>query len=462
MIRFLQVVSCVFLIPIISGCEFNIDNLSQTARKFSPSKMPRLNAMKYVEQEKIEATALDNLLEDTTAKISFDEGFEAAIAAAVVADPAIVALEDEIIARSSAVRVLASQKKLKGSGSIYGGFEDVTDDVAGLALVLSANRVLFDGGKLDARIASSTYYVEKAKYNLEAQKNQRAYELTVLWIELERFEKLDNLLNDRLEILDPLIKQLEKVAKSGLGDITMVSAANRTVDAIKVKKTKVADSLEKARLNFKNAFGALPPTSSLDLSGLVSQVPSSITPEMIQSAPAMLAEYSSYRAAEATLASVKASDKLNIGLEMRASRPFGDSQYDSDEQIGFVVNKTLFNGSMLDSEIEEAQARVNTQISKLKAAYREGARIAESSLQTVSTMEAAILLAEDNVKVASDEIAYLKQQLTIGGSTLESVLKAEAGLYAAQEREIDFLADKTKSELRMLAGLGTLTKAIDF
>ena len=460
MIRFRKLVCCVGFALLTSGCNVNVENFAQKANSLKSEQFLRFKAASYAEKEKVEASPLDSLLNDQGLVVSFEQGFEAAIAAAVIADPVIVSLEDDVLAKESAVRVLASQKRLKGSGSIYGGYEDISDDVAGLAVVLNANRILFDGGSLDARIAASQFYAESAGHNLKLNKNQRAADFLILWIELEQFEKLDRMLNDRLAILDPLIKQLEKVAKSGIGDVTMVSAAKRTVDNIKVKKTEVGDNLEKARLNFKNAFGGMPGASTLDLSQLTGLVPSEISPEMIQSAPAMLAEYSSYRAAEATLASVRAKDKFNIGLEMRASRPFGKSEYNSDESIGFVLNKTLFNGAMLASEIEEAEARVKIQISRLKAAYREGNRIAKSSLQTVSTMESAISLASNNVKLASEEIAYLKQQLTIGGSTLESVLRAEAGLYAAQEKEINFTVNKRKSELKILAGLGMLSDSL--
>lgn len=460
MIRFLKAISFLVFVPAITGCDLDIDNFTEKATNLAPKQMPRLKKMSYLEEEKIEASSMNSLLDNTLSPINFDKGFEAAIAAAVMADPAIIALEETIVAKSSSVRVLTSQKRLQGSGSIYSGFEDITDEVAGVALILNANRMLFDGGKLDSRIATSQFNVESEKYNLILQKNQRSAQFVSLWIDLERYEELNSLLIDRLDVLDPLIKQLEKIAKSGLGDVTMVSAANRTVDAIKVKKAQVADKLEQARLNFKNSFGALPMTSSLDLSGLTSLVPEFINSEMIQAAPAMLAEYAAYQAAEATLASVKAQDKINIGLEMRASRPFGNSGYDSDESVGFVFNKTLFNGNMLESEVDQAQAQVKTQISRLRATFREGRRIAQSSKQTVSTMQAAILLAESNAQTANEEITYLKQQLTIGGSTLGTVLKAEAGLYDAQARVINFTADKKRAEFQILAGLGILAESL--
>ena len=241
MIRFLKAISFLVFVPAIAGCDLDIDNFTEKATNLAPKQIPRLKKMSYLEEEKIEASSMNSLLDNTLSPINFDKGFEAAIAAAVMADPAIIALEETIVAKSSSVRVLTSQKRLQGSGSIYSGFEDITDEVAGVALILNANRMLFDGGKLDSRIATSQFNVESEKYNLISQKNQRSAQFVSLWIDLERYEELNSLLIDRLDVLDPLIKQLEKIAKSGLGDVTMVSAANRTVDAIKVKKAQVAD-----------------------------------------------------------------------------------------------------------------------------------------------------------------------------------------------------------------------------
>ena len=53
-------------------------------------------------------------------------------------------------------------------------------------------------------------------------------------------------------------------------------------------------------------------------------------------------------------------------------------------------------------------------------------------------------------EIASEEIQHLRKQLVIGGSTLDSVLAAEARLYDATAKVIDFRAEKIKSELLLL------------
>ena len=75
-------------------------------------------------------------------------------------------------------------------------------------------------------------------------------------------------------------------------------------------------------------------------------------------------------------------------------------------------------------------------------------------------MKIAISMARENAKVTTDEIRYLKQQLIIGGSTLDSVLSAEARLYEA-EAEINFIAEQRKAHLLILASLSLLSNLTD-
>jgi outer membrane protein TolC len=72
-------------------------------------------------------------------------------------------------------------------------------------------------------------------------------------------------------------------------------------------------------------------------------------------------------------------------------------------------------------------------------------------------MEKGIDLAKANAANTLDEIAYLRKQLVIGQSTLDSVLSAEARLYDAESKEINFMADKHLAELTILSATGLLS-----
>ena len=85
-----------------------------------------------------------------------------------------------------------------------------------------------------------------------------------------------------------------------------------------------------------------------------------------------LSKYSEYQGALANLAAIRATDEFDVGFEVRALRPLSGGGYDSDESIGFIANKALFNDRMLQSQIIEAEEIVKAAEAQIEAAYREG------------------------------------------------------------------------------------------
>ena len=115
--------------------------------------------------------------------------------------------------------------------------------------------------------------------------------------------------------MSPLIEQLEKVAEAGIGDVTRVAAAQRTVSMIEATKAEVEEQLEQINLDFKGTFGSLPEANKLDLNFLSASIPNSFSEELVTNASLLQAAYFRYQASEAKLASVKA--KRNIALALK-------------------------------------------------------------------------------------------------------------------------------------------------
>jgi outer membrane protein TolC len=403
---------------------------------------------------------LASILMGSAASVDLGKGFTKSIAAAVMNDPSIVAAADEVDALAARVEATRSQKDFQFDGRLYGGVEDASDDTSGVAAVLTANRMIFDGGKIDAQIRSDEQRLIAARYSLQARMDERALQLASIWVDLDRYEKLNGEIESRLLILNPLIEQLEKVANAGVGDVTQVAAAQRTVSAIRVTQTDVSERLAQTQVSFVNAFGGLPAKASFQSGFIANEVPGKITDKMVQAAPALLAQYANYLAAEADLSAVKARKSFDVGFETRLSKPFGGSEYDAKESIGLVLSKNFYDGGQLEADTAGAAARVEASLAQINATYRAGERSVKTAQQTIKSMDKAIKLAEDNAAVTSDEISYLRKQLIIGGSTLDSVLSAEARLYDAESKEINFQADKYNAQLTILSALGLLSKSL--
>ena len=122
---------------------------------------------------------------------------------------------------------------------------------------------------------------------------------------------------------------MEEVAKAGIGDVSSVAAAQRTVSNIRVAQTNVSEKLEQARLNFLNGFGDLPQGVFYDADLIKRSLPNTITEDLVYKSPALLAKYEMYKSELARVEAVRAKEQFQVGFEARASRPFGGSDYSS-------------------------------------------------------------------------------------------------------------------------------------
>ena len=138
-----------------------------------------------------------------------------------------------------------TNKKTSGL-ALYGGMEDVSDDSKGIALVLNANRLIFDGGALDAQITTQNFSVQSKLYALRARIDERLLHLASIWVELERYVTLNKKIEDRVAVLSPLINKLQQVAEAGLGDVSQVAAARGLLQKYK-SLADVAESLKRQR-----------------------------------------------------------------------------------------------------------------------------------------------------------------------------------------------------------------------
>jgi outer membrane protein TolC len=229
---------------------------------------------------------------------------------------------------------------------------------------------------------------------------------------------------------------------------------------IRVAQSDLVERLELSKVNFKNLFGDLPRKRTFEADLISDAIPSEITQAVVLGSPALVGGYEGYNAAISRLEAVRAKADFTVGFETKLQRPFGESTYDSDETVGLVARKTLYDGKKLDNEINRAELTVDSQMSKLQAVYREGKRTVENAQQTIIALDSGMRIAKDNATASAEEITLLRKQLVIGQSTLESVLAAEARLYDAESKEIQFLSDQILAELSILSTLGLLAPLI--
>ena len=346
-----------------------------------------------------ETESLEGVLVGTLGGKNTGSDFVSVLNYALNSDPKIMLQRRDVDAKLASIGYTEAQKDFQVSSTIYGGIEDITENTKGIAVSLNASRLLYDGGGIDAQVDAARYAAEAAKFRLVATLNERALRLGTYWIELERYKTLQREIDGRLAVLDPLIEQLERVADAGVGDLSKVTAAQRTVATIRVAETNIAERLAQAELDFLNAFGQLEMDIAYDVDFIAGLLPSEFDDELAEGAPLLLSLYSDYKVSLTKVASIEARDGFNVGFEARAMRPFAGSGKDSDESIGLVARKTLFNDKIVESEIEQAVSTAAAIAEEIRATYREGMRAIGTARQNIESMDNKKMWAIDLRKV---------------------------------------------------------------
>ena len=403
---------------------------------------------------------LNQLVVGSPIKVDVDAGFAGVMTQALDQDPVVIAAKNQADVQRSRLLSTESRRDTQITATALGGVEDLTDETIGVAAILTANRMLYDGGRLDAQIDADKFNVKAANQAYLAQRGQRALRLANAWIELERYQALSDLISDRLTILDPLLVQLESVASAGVADVSQVAAAQRVVSSILMEEAEVTEKYTQSTITFISGFGRLPAKSSYDESWVSKAVPALNTKKLVENSPDLLAKYWAYRSAEAAVVAIEAKENFNIGFKIKLQRPFGGSEANSDESVGFVLTKDLYQGEQLKSQVRGAEETARVKSAEVVAGYRESELILMASNAAIESMNKAIKLARNNAESSREEIEYLRKQLIIGRSTLESVLSAEARLYGALSKEIVFIAERRKAVATVAALTGHFSKAL--
>ena len=252
----------ILALPILGCNQIDFSKLSQNPIGSLGVKLTSSVPFRKITEKSVTTKKLDDIVAPTRTKLVLDGDFLNSLKLAVESDPRVVSARKDYNAQLASIDLVQGDNDFQVSGTLYGGVEDVTDEVAGMALVLNARKLLYDGGILEKSISAEQAIARAAYQNLLLKMNETAYEAAAAWVELERFKSLNSLIDSRLGVLDPLITQLEKVAEAGVGDKTHSRSTKNSYND-RVAQSDLMERLELAKVDFKNLFGALPDGISL-------------------------------------------------------------------------------------------------------------------------------------------------------------------------------------------------------
>ena len=99
-------------------------------------------------------------------------------------DPSVLAAVENYNSKKSDVNLLKSKKEFQVTGSVFGGSDDLSQGTEGLAVVLNASRLIYDGGRSDALIAAEQHRVDASEFFLRSKLNEQALYHAEVWVQL--------------------------------------------------------------------------------------------------------------------------------------------------------------------------------------------------------------------------------------------------------------------------------------
>jgi outer membrane protein TolC len=404
---------------------------------------------------------ISQLVRDAAKPANLRAGVAAGVKSAVLNDPQVQSAKKAVFLGDANLAEVKSALGPQLSGTLYSGIADAAEGEFGAAAVLSASRLLYDGGVTENQTRSAETARAAAFESYRVALNESAFAAVQAWADLHQYQSLEKIIEDRLSILDPLIAQLEQVANAGIADATVVANAQRTVTMIRVTQSEVSEQHLRAQEQFARIFGHLPKTTGFDAT-VIAKAAAKTNPSnsKLLSAPRLAAAYLDFVRADSDVKALEAQSNFKVGLEASFVEPMGDSTQSKDARVGFVIRKTFSDGGRLEAQIEQAKLTKDQKVNAVEASHRSLLGAVQDARQSIRAMERSAELSRKNAEYARNEIEFLRKQLVIGQSSLDKVLSAEARLYEAEASLVKIAATKVTAQATLLAALGDLAPTI--
>ena len=135
-----------------------------------------------------EQVSLTDLLDGSLPAKNAGNDFLGIFESALSDDHIILSRRNVLNSKVAAVGSSEALKDFNVTGSVLGGIEDLTDNTKGVAVLVNASRLLYDGGALESQIDANRLYADAARLDLMATIDERALRLGEIWLELEKYE----------------------------------------------------------------------------------------------------------------------------------------------------------------------------------------------------------------------------------------------------------------------------------
>ena len=380
--------------------------------------------------------------------VSINEGYLGALA-----------LEAEALGQMGVVES-ARRPQITGNANVGGIRETGTnaDTTTGVAGGVNLSQLIYDGGASASAMNRTTALALSAQAGRITQGNEIALSAARAWINLWQYSERLRLMQARTSEIDTLVAQIERMAINGMLDKASLENAQGQIVDIKLEESLLIAGQTEAQVLFQRFFNAKP-VNVTKPSELVSAVQARSLAQDWQTAPSLQRQAAELLAAQAAVGEAKSAFKPRALLQAGARLPLesGDS---TDFTFGLSLEYSFSDGGRRIRQLEAAEARVSATDAKLSDAQRGLQAELQAGLTRLASIERAMPLLSDKLRLSRSEAETLRSQMLTGQSNLRQLVEAEIEIYRAQDQQIAMQAERQTLLLTIASRTGILSRLV--
>ena len=323
---------------------------------------------------------------------------------------------------------------------------------------LNLSQLVYDGGASTSAMNRSTAMALSAQADRMVQGNEIALSAAQAWIGLWQYSERLRLMKTRTSEMDMLVQQIERMARNGMLDKASLENVQRQIVDIKLEESRLIAGQSEAQVLFYRFFNTKP-TTVPRASEIVSTERARIMAKDWETAPVLQRQAAELLAAQAAVGEAKSAFKPRARLQASARSPL-ERGVSTELMLGFSLEYSFSDGGRRQAQLETAQARVVATEAQLINAQRGLEAELEAGLIRLASIERAMPLLVDKLRLSGLEAETSRSQMLTGQSNLRQLVEAEIAIYRAQDEQIAMQAERQTLLLTIAARTGALGQLV--
>ena len=375
---------------------------------------------------------------------------------AVMADPQLVASQARVRGSSAELdgTQAAAMPQLSVGIDVAAGLVGVTTGMRYLP-VLQVSQLLFDGGRMRARVESARLGVAGRMIERDTLAAQVTLNAAEAWFELAHQRRLLGIAERNLQVHEIYIGQLEERLRAGAGVQGDVEIARGRLATAAARAATVQADLERAEANYARIFGQVP--GRLGEAPLAPSLPSGTESELIANSPRLRGLDVAINVSQAGVEAAEASWWPTVTLGLRGQydietrragvETFGSPRYD------------VFTGGQQAATIAQAVARLEELRAERRQLEREIVRTLAVLRSDARAGQRRLQAARGAVRANEGSVDSARERFSVGRTSILQLLDAQRDLALAEELASTAERDLSLSGYAALALTGDITHA---